>query len=156
MALENRVSIEMTPEDAQAVEAAIDTLKTKLQPYLQSLTAQDRKELPKMSDGNVPFVSKAVEYAENNGAFVPAFMDVPELKKDVAAVNALTTYLRQIEELHSLLDDTIMLAGSEAYTAALAFYNSVKLGVRMNIPGAKAIHDDLKQRFAGQGRPTGG
>ena len=40
-----------------------------------------------MSDGAVPFVTKAVEYAEDNAAFVPAFVDVAELKKDVAAVN---------------------------------------------------------------------
>ena len=148
MALENRVSIEITQEDQQAIEGALDTLKTKLAPYLESLTAQDRKELPKMSDGTVPFVSKAVEYAQDNAAFVPAFVDVGELKKDVAAVNTLTQLLRQVEEIQTLLDDTVVLAGSEAYVAALAFYNSVKLGVRMNIPGAKAIHDDLKQRFS--------
>jgi len=64
MSLENRISIEITPEDQQAIEGALDTLRTTLQPYLQSLTAQDRRELPKMGDGNLPFVSKAVEYAE--------------------------------------------------------------------------------------------
>lgn len=148
MSLENRVSIEVSPEDQQAIEGALDTLRATLQPYLQSLTVQDRRELPKMSDGTLPFVSKAVEYAETNAGFVPAFVNVAELKKDLAAVDNLTQFLRRVEEIHTLLDDTIVLAGSEAYVAALAFYNSIKLGVRMNIPGAKAIYEDLKQRFA--------
>lgn len=152
MSQENRVSIELTAEDRQAVDEALNTLKTKLQPYLQSLTAQDRKELPKMSDGTTPFVSKALEYAEDNTSFVPAFVSVPELKKDVTAVNDLKQYLRKVEELRNLLDDTVMLAGSEAYVASLAFYNSIKLGARMNIPGAKPIYEDLKQRFTGQRR----
>jgi hypothetical protein len=39
MALENRVSIEITPEDQQGIEEAFNNLKTKLEPYLQSLTA---------------------------------------------------------------------------------------------------------------------
>ena len=41
-----------------------------------------------------------------------------------------------------------MLSGSEAYIALLAYYNSVKIASRMNIAGATAIYDDLKQRFS--------
>jgi len=152
MALENRVSIQITPEDQQAIEGALDTLKTKLQPYLHSLTPKDRKELPKMNDRSVAFVNKSLEYAESNTALVPAFVDVAELRKDLEAVENLTQFRRQVEEIFTLLDDTVMLAGSEAYVASLAFYNSVKLGARMNIPGAKPVYEDLRERFAGQGR----
>ena len=152
MALENRVSIQITPEDQQAIEGALDTLKTKLQPYLHSLTPKDRKELPKMNDRSVAFVNKSLEYAESNTALVPAFVDVAELRKDLDAVENLTQFRRQVEEIFTLLDDTVMLAGSEAYVASLAFYNSVKLGARMNIPGAKPVYEDLRERFAGQGR----
>jgi hypothetical protein len=40
-----------------------------------------------------------------------------------------------------------MVAGSEAYQAALIFYNSVKMAVRQDVPGAKAIHEELMKRF---------
>jgi len=152
MALDNRVSIQITAEDRQAIEQALDTLKTKLQPYLRSLTPLDRKELPKMNDRSVAFVNKALEYAESNTALVPAFVEVAELRKDLEAVNVLTQFRREVEETRALVDDTIMLAGSEAYVAALAFYNSVKLGARMNIAGARPVYEDLRERFAGQGR----
>lgn len=154
MSLVNRVSIDISAEDQQAIEDALTTLKNKLQPYLHPLTPQDRKELPKMNDGTAPFVTKALEYANSNSSFVPAFMSTGELKKDVDAVNTLTRYLRRVEEIRDLLDDTVMLAGSEAYVAALAFYNAVKLGARMNISGAGPIYEDLKKRFVKQGNST--
>jgi GrpB-like predicted nucleotidyltransferase (UPF0157 family) len=47
------------------------------------------------------------------------------------------------------VDDTTMVAGSEAYQFALIFYNSVKMAARQDIPGAKAIYEDLKKRFPG-------
>jgi len=152
MALDNRISIQISAEDQQAIEQALDTLKTRLQPYLRSLTPQDRRELPKMNDRSVAFVNKSLEYAEGNTTLVPAFLDVAELRKDLEAVDALTQFRRQVEEIYTLVDDTVMLAGSEAYVAALAFYNSVKLGARMNIPGALPVYEDLRERFAGQGR----
>lgn len=152
MALDNRISIQISAEDQQAIEQALDTLKTRLQPYLRSLTPQDRRELPKMNDRSVAFVNKSLEYAEGNTTLVPAFLDVAELRKDLEAVDALTQFRRQVEEIYTLVDDTVMLAGSEAYVAALAFYNSVKLGARMNIPGALPVYEDLRERFVGQGR----
>jgi hypothetical protein len=39
------------------------------------------------------------------------------------------------------------LAGSEAYVTALAYYNSVKLGAKLDVPNAKAVYSDLKIRF---------
>jgi hypothetical protein len=42
-----------------------------------------------------------------------------------------------------------MTAGSEAYQAALIFYNSVKIAASQGIPGAKAVYEELKKRFPG-------
>jgi hypothetical protein len=41
-----------------------------------------------------------------------------------------------------------MVAGSEAYDAALIFYNSMKGASRVNVPGSQAVYNDLQQRFA--------
>ena len=40
-----------------------------------------------------------------------------------------------------------MVAGSEAYQAALMFYNAVKAAAAQDIPGAKEVYADLKARF---------
>jgi hypothetical protein len=49
-----------------------------------------------------------------------------------------------------------MAAGSDAYQDAFVFYKSVKTAAAQDIPGAKAVYEELKTRFPG-GRPrTGG
>ncbi len=40
-----------------------------------------------------------------------------------------------------------MNSGSEAYTAALQYYNFVKQADKNNVPAAKPVYEDLAQRF---------
>ncbi len=113
-----------------------------------SLTAEQRGDIPKMGDATIPFVEKVLDYAQSNPEFTPAYMNVGDLKIDFEAVKDLNTIYRPLLQLQDSLNDSIMLSGSEAYIVALSYYNSVKMGAKMNIPGAKAIYDDLKKRFA--------
>jgi hypothetical protein len=55
--------------------------------------------------------------------------------------------LDYIQTVSEGIDDTVMVAGSEAYQAALVFYNAVKAAAAQDIPGAKGVYDDLKARF---------
>ena len=155
MSTENIISISLEEEDITGIQDALDGIDIVLDPLLIALTPQQRRTLPKMSDGTLPFVSKVMDYAESDPQFVPPFLDVPELKKDFDAVDLLMPLQRRIEQLNSKLADTLMLAGSEAYVASLSYYHSVKMGVKMNVPGAKPIFDDLSKRFEKRGAPTG-
>jgi hypothetical protein len=152
MPQENKVSITLKLEDLKKVLDALNAANAVLKPYLIALTPAERQELPKMSDGTAPFVQKTLEYAQTNSGFVPAYIDVKELKTDFDAVEALAQIFRPVEQLYFNLSDTMTLSGSEAYVASLAFYNSVKQAAKINVPGAKAIAEDLKLRFAGQGK----
>jgi TolA-binding protein len=58
-------------------------------------------------------------------------------------------------QLHEYTDDTAMTSGSEAYQAALIFYNSVKMAARQDVPGAKAVYEELRKRFPGTRRKPG-
>ena len=109
-----------------------------------------------MGDGTEPFVGKVLDYAKVNKEFAPAFMDVSELETDFKAVKSLTGIYRSLLQLTQQLDDSILLSGSEAYTASLIYYNSAKLAAKMNVPNAKPIVDDLKQRFAKAGGAADG
>ncbi|WP_339735693.1 hypothetical protein [uncultured Sunxiuqinia sp.] len=56
--------------------------------------------------------------------------------------------VRPIKQLYDALDDnTTMQAGAKSYMAALSYYNSVKYTDRSGIPGAKAVYEDIKNRF---------
>ncbi|GAB4341459.1 MAG: hypothetical protein OHK0038_21160 [Flammeovirgaceae bacterium] len=147
MGKENLVSLDITPADMQEIRNAITTLETKLLPYLLELSNQEKKDLPKMKDKTVAFVTKATEHAEQNPQLVPPFINIVELRKDLDAVETLRKILNPLEKICKSLDDTMVMAGSEAYKSALAFYNAVKSGRKLNASGAKEVYDDLKVQF---------
>lgn len=151
MSTENTISIEIPEAELQMVKDALASALTTLAPYLQALTIEHRITLPKMNDGTEPFVSKALGYAQTHDQFAPPFLNAQEMKKDFDVVEALTPLKQLVDQLQNDLNDTIMLAGSEAYVAALSYYQGVKLATRMNVSGGKGIYDDLKKRFENQG-----
>ncbi len=142
--------VKITPVPANVLAQVTDLVNqiaSLLQPYLHALTPGQRKILPKMADKTVSFISKALEFANSNSQFAPAYLDVKSLSDNVTSVTELTQVENPLASLSMQLSDTVMIAGSEAYVAALTFYNSVKEAARRNVPGAKPIADDLKKRF---------
>ncbi|MCU0439637.1 MAG: hypothetical protein MUC49_17240 [Raineya sp.] len=147
MANENVVAIQIPADELKKAQEALNTAKSILEKYLVALTPEKRKALPKMGDKTLPFVEKVTEYTKSKPEFVPAFMKVKDLDIDFQAVNDLTILYRLAEQLTSGLNDSILISGSEAYSNALIYYNSVKQATKNNIPDAKTVFDDLKKRF---------
>jgi hypothetical protein len=50
-------------------------------------------------------------------------------------------------QITEFLSDTMAFSGSEAYSAALMFYNSTKNAMKSKIPKAETIYNDLSARF---------
>jgi hypothetical protein len=149
--MENKISITVSAQTIQDALQAVNTLKGLL-PELVTLTPDERRAYLKMGDKSLAFVQKAQEYAGLHPTLVPSFVNVAEMKKDIDAVTALQTIYRALNEIHSALDDSILLSGSEAFMAALTFYNAAKNAAKSNVQGAKEIADDLGTRFPGKKR----
>ena len=149
MSLASAISINIPPEVAAAVRTNLEAAITALAPYVQALTPEQRKKLPKMSDKTVAFVNKVVGYTDTNPEFTPVYLDVAELKVDFNAVSVLKPLSDLANQLASNLEDTSMLSGSEAYTASLLYYNSVRGAAKQGVANAETIYDDLKTRFPG-------
>lgn len=143
----NQVSIGNIEDDLKVIQDAMSVLEQKLKPLLVKISASERQELPKMGAKTLSFVIKATEYAENNPSLVPQFIDLKEVRKDISAVSTLRMLAGPLQSLSDMLNDTMLLAGSEAYSAALAFYGSVKYAARLNQPAAEVIYNDLKSQF---------
>jgi hypothetical protein len=143
----NRISISIPSDVIVQATTALNQVKTLLQPYLQSLTVEERHDLLKMSDKSLSFVSKVNDYCTSNGEFCPGYMNVDEFKNDFAAASALKPLLDLCEQICSNIDDTVMLAGSEAFSGALLYYNGVQVAAKTGQMNAKPIFDDLRQRF---------
>lgn len=154
MPTDNLISVTFTAEEKAEIAAAVNTLKTRLQPKLLSLTASERQELAKMSDKTVSFVEKSLYYTKTNPEFAPPYLTVAELEVDVEGVKLLREFENPLEQVLSGLNDSIMLAGSEAYSASLTYYNSVKQAAKQNVPNAKVIYEDLRTRFPQKGKKT--
>ena len=149
MSQDNRISASIPK---QVVDEALSNIKKAadaLKPYLHGLTGDERSSIAKMGDKSVPFVSKSFTYCGSNPEFAPNFLDVPEMGKDVDVVETLTPVFNAVNVFQSDLDDTIMLCGSEAFTAARYYYNSVGFAAKNGNTSAKPIAEDLAKRFPG-------
>ncbi|MHB9295924.1 hypothetical protein PilKf_01678 [Pillotina sp. SPG140] len=136
-------------------QTKIDEVKALLESYLIALTAAERQSLPKMGEKTLAFVEKALDFARQNPGLVPPFLDMDAFAVDFGDAHSLWTLLNMIQQLLETVDDTEMAAGSEAYQAALVFYKSVKMAAEQDIPGAKAVYDELRKRFPARGRRRG-
>ena len=155
MSQKNQISTTIPAETIADISSKMNLLNVSLANYLLfNLTPADRMELSKMGDKTIVFVQKSLEYAENNPALVPAYLDIAEAKKDFVLSQDLNNILKQVSMLQRSIEDTMMVAGSEAYNAALVFYNSVKGASRVNVPGSEAVYNDLHQRFSVKSKKT--
>jgi hypothetical protein len=152
MPAQNLISFAIPEADRTAILNAIETIKTKLSPYLIALTPQERQNLAKMSDKTLAFVSKTLSYCGSNPEFAPPYLNTTELSRDFEAARMLDEFENLLAPIESGLSDTIMLAGSEAYVASLSYYNTVKNGARLDVPSAKTIYEDLSKRFPQRGK----
>jgi hypothetical protein len=146
--MDNKINFSIPDEVIADVTSKLNDIVNQLRPYLIALTPTERTEIPKMSDGTLPFVQKCLSYCQSNPEFAPAFVDFDGLFADMKVYEQLTPIYRLIFQLENKLNDTTMEAGAESYVSSLAYYNAVKYATRMDAPGAKAIADDLSKRFA--------
>src|SRR5262245_16486028 len=104
MSKDNLISIEVSETALNNIMVAIDMIKANL-PNLVALSKEERRELPKMGDKTIAFVQKCLEYAEQNQALVPSFMNVPEMSKDINAATDLLKIMYPLRQLVERLDD---------------------------------------------------
>jgi hypothetical protein len=149
--METRISISINEEALAKIDKAIETITQNL-PELINLSSDERHTLPKIGDKSVTFVNKNLDYAKQNPMIVPGYLSLKEFEMDAVAVATIRKVMSPLEQLLEKLDDTNLLAGSEAYTAALIFYNAVKCGAKAGVPGMKKIFEDLQTCFPGRGK----
>jgi hypothetical protein len=153
--LSNRISFTISPEQLAHVQAVTQDLQATLLPLVVELGPDDRRVLPKMSTKTVEFVTKTLEHMRANPDLKPGYVDIDEFSRDLDAVRVLRSMLAPLQQIVDLLDDSLTLSASEAYSAALVCYQGAKGAARLNMPGAKVVVDDLARQFAGRGVRAG-
>ena len=128
--------------------AAFQSGLTLILPYMLAMTPEDRKKLYKMADGTEPLVAKSAEFVQTNPQFVPSYMNVDSMKTGFTVYGQLVPLFNVIGDAYSLVSDTRTFAGAQALKETLKYYDTVKTASNNRVPGAKAIFDELKKRFA--------
>ena len=142
----NRVSATLSTTDLLDISNAIATINSKL-PFLINLTYEERKSLPKLGDKTLAFVTKSLELANQRPDILPGNLSVAEFGKDVTLYTQLYSVIQSLTLLMEKLEDTQVIAGSEAYSAALIVYQTAKIS-GADLGGLEAVLDDLAKRFA--------
>ena len=148
MSTQNQLSISIPEETIATVLKNLQECKDLLQPYLLALTPEERHSILKMGDKTVATVMKTKDYVVTNPQFIPNYMNVPEFVADATVVSQLSPITNLAAQLSRNVEDTMMVAGSEALQEALVYYGQVKEAASKGIPSAGPIYEDLKQRFA--------
>ncbi len=149
--MENKMSFVISEEAKANINKAMQTIIENL-PGLVNLKALDRRKLPKMGDKSFAFVSKSFEYAMQNPKVVPAFLDMAEFEKETIGTAELKKVLIPMRQLVEKLDDTTLLAGSDALSSALVFYTALKGAAKAGEPGMKTVYADLQSRYPGRSK----
>lgn len=150
MSQNDQISLHIPADDLRAVQAALEVLTNTLLPQLKTLSPEQRRELAKMGDKTLAFVQKSREYARINPDLIPRFVDMEEFETDFAATEVLRGLAQQLRPVLDAIEDSLMLAGSEAYQAALMFYRSVRSAAATQAtPHAAGVYEDLSNRFPG-------
>jgi len=119
--MQNRIDAAVSTADKTEILQLIQDIKAKM-PFLVDLSAAEIASLNKMGDRGQPFVRDAITVAEQDDSFLPRSFDVAAMRKDVDLLEMLPPIIAAISQLRELLNDTYLLAGSDAFAAALEVY----------------------------------
>jgi hypothetical protein len=124
--MSNRVDAVISPTAVTSIMTALAGIRTNLA-MLQTLTDAERLTLAKMGDKTQAFVKQALDTATRHPEILPGAFSLEDFQTDVALIDSLRPIWGEVRELFNALDDTMLLAGSEAFAAALEVYQYAKV-----------------------------
>ena len=145
----NNIHNQSIPQEVlDQVKAKIEEAIGLVKPYSVILTEDQRASVIKVGDRKFTCVTKTFAYTKTNSEFVPSYLNINDFETDMKDADGHPEIVTLINQLFNYFDDTKLAARSEAYSASLYYYGNVQQAASVNLPGAKAIYDDLKQYFA--------
>lgn len=138
------VSATLSPEKVSDIVSRVKAIRDDLD-FLLGLTPPERRQISKMGRKAQTFTARALDMATQHVDMMPRHLDVEEARRDLALFEALNPILQAVNHLKELLEDTQMIAGSEAYAAARLAYNSAKVTGKNQ--GLDDVIEDLSQQF---------
>lgn len=140
----NKISTSITNKDVEEIISHVDQINKKLKD-LVTLSEEEKRAIPHMGKETIAFVFNALEEAEMEPSLVPTKVDLDEMKKDIDLISAIDKIYQPLNKLVKKLEDSALLASSEAYFPALAIFNSIKNAHRKVNIDSRANFDNYPQ-----------
>jgi hypothetical protein len=138
MSFPNLISTSISNEDMREILESIEKINSRL-PELINLSDEQVSNLPKVSSSTIDFVYETLELVDKYPHLVPEEFEIPEIRKDIELIESIKMILKPLKKLVRKLEDSAVLAGSEAYLPSMAIYNAVKtIGT-----GSKKEHESV-------------
>ena len=134
------------PDLVLDAQLKLDEVSKMLNPFLTSLTPVERRGMVKTGAGSIEFLELSHGFAAEYPELFPGFMKAGVFEEEFFAVISLRALSARVNRLRDRLKDTEMVTCCHALDTALAFYNTIKIAARRDIPGAGLIYEELKQR----------
>jgi hypothetical protein len=150
MALDNLISVVFSEEELKKIDDALAIIENVLNDKAIGLSPEERQRFGRVADGTEPWLGKVNGHMTQSPKFNPEFIDIPEFTRDLASRVSINSRLARVNNINTLLQDTNVLLGADLYHGSIAYYRNIKLLSKQNVPGAKAIYDDLSMQFPGR------
>ncbi len=121
----NLISTSIPDKDLDEILGAIAFISEKLS-NLITISELEKSTLYKANCDTIKFVVHNLKMANQNPELVPDDVDIDEIRKDVELIKSIEKIQKPIYELLKKMDDSKLVAGSEAYLPSMAIYNAIK------------------------------
>jgi hypothetical protein len=147
---QNIVSLNLTDDQLQAVDAALTELETRLAGLI-ALSVSQKRSLRKMGEKSEAFCRQAMLLLSQNPELVPANVLAAGPVQDLAMLDRLRPRLARLTRLAERASDTDIALGSDVMVASLQVYGQLKLTGASE--GLQSLRRDLGMRFARTSKP---
>ena len=145
--MSNKAVKKLTPEVLHKVRRKLDELIKILEPCLISFPPSEKHASGKTGEELIPFLKMSNELAVEYPDLFPAFIKTASFREEFLTTSELWELLAKINQVRDLVSDAEMMSGEKTLETAMAFYDTVKMAARRDIPGARIIFEELKPAF---------
>ena len=141
------ITHEMTNEQFEQMVQSIKSLDANLG-FAINLTIEQNQRLHKMGDKSVAFVTKTMDYSMDRPDLVPSCSDLADFRRDYDLANKLRNLLEILQPVVQKMKDSYVLVGANTFSSSRKIYAYIKAAALAGAPGATAISNDLRKRYA--------
>jgi hypothetical protein len=136
----------------QAVEfsSALDQLEEIISAFdsrFKTLAPELKKSKSKVGIKRRGFVETAYRIAQKNSEFAPAYFDIDEFDRNMAAMKDLMKLRNAERTFNEYIRNAEIIVNNEAYNHALIIYRYLREASKSGKVGAKSLYDGLKKQF---------